>query len=34
TTFNIIATTYRHRRIRFVLRMNLIAGRINRELGF
>ncbi|EPX29234.1 transposase, partial [Streptococcus agalactiae str. Gottschalk 19247] len=26
--------TYRNRRKRFGLRMNLIAGMINRELGF
>ncbi|MCC9834808.1 transposase, partial [Streptococcus agalactiae] len=33
-TFKIFSTTYRNRRKRFGLRMNLIAGMINRELGF
>ena len=33
-TFKIFSTTYRNRRKRFGLRMNLIAGIINRELGF
>ena len=33
-TFKLFSTTYRNRRKRFVLRMNLIAGIINRELGF
>ena len=33
-TFKIFSTTYRNRLKRFVLRMNLIAGIINRELGF
>ena len=32
--FKIFSTTYRNRRKRFGLRMNLIAGIINRELGF
>ncbi|MCC9862964.1 transposase, partial [Streptococcus agalactiae] len=32
-TFKIFSTTYRNRRKRFGLRMNLIAGMINRELG-
>ncbi|MCD0146990.1 transposase, partial [Streptococcus agalactiae] len=33
-TIKIFSTTYRNRRKRFGLRMNLIAGMINRELGF
>ena len=33
-TFKIFSTIYRNRRKRFELRMNLIAGIINRELGF
>ncbi|SNE36371.1 mobile genetic element [Streptococcus pneumoniae] len=33
-TFKMISTTYRNHRKRFGLRMNLIAGIINRELGF
>ena len=33
-TFKMFSTTYRNRRKRFGLRMNLIAGIINRELGF
>ena len=33
-TFKIFSTTYRKRRKRFGLRMNLITGIINRELGF
>ncbi|SNE36945.1 mobile genetic element [Streptococcus pneumoniae] len=33
-TFKMITTTYRNQRKRFGLRMNLIAGIINRELGF
>ena len=33
-TFKMFSTTYRNRRKRFRLRMNLIAGIINRELGF
>ena len=33
-TFKIFSTTYRNRRKRFGLRINLIAGIINRELGF
>ena len=32
--FKMFSTTYRNRRKRFGLRMNLIAGIINRELGF
>ena len=32
--FKIFSTSYRNRRKRFGLRMNLIAGIINRELGF
>lgn len=32
-TFKMFSTTYRNRRKRFGLRMNLIAGIINRELG-
>ena len=33
-TFKMFSTSYRNRRKRFGLRMNLIAGIINRELGF
>ncbi|CJZ97654.1 transposase [Streptococcus pneumoniae] len=33
-TFKMISTTYRNHRKRFGLRMNLIAGIINHELGF
>ena len=33
-TFKLFSTTYRNRRKRFRLRMNLIAVIINRELGF
>ncbi|VST28866.1 mobile genetic element [Streptococcus pneumoniae] len=33
-TFKIFSTTYRNHRKRFGLRMNLIAGIINHELGF
>ncbi|CAG6332117.1 mobile genetic element [Streptococcus pneumoniae] len=33
-TFKIFPTTYRNHRKRFGLRMNLIAGIINHELGF
>lgn len=33
-TFKIFSTTYRNRRKRFGLQMNLIASIINRELGF
>ncbi|CAG5904446.1 mobile genetic element [Streptococcus pneumoniae] len=33
-TFKMFSTTYRNHRKRFGLRMNLIAGIINRELGF
>ena len=33
-TFKIFSTTYRNRRERFGLRMNLIAGIINCELEF
>ena len=33
-TFKMFSTTYRNRRKHFGLRMNLIAGIINRELGF
>ncbi len=33
-TFKIFSTTYRNRRKRFGLRMNVIAGIINRELEF
>ena len=33
-TFKMFSTTYRNRRKRFGLRMNLIADIINRELGF
>ncbi|MCD0026383.1 transposase, partial [Streptococcus agalactiae] len=33
-TFKIFSTTYRNRRKRFGLRMNLISGMINLELGF
>ena len=32
--FKMFSTAYRNRRKRFGLRMNLIAGIINRELGF
>lgn len=33
-TFKMFSTTYRNHRKRFGLRMNLIAGIINHELGF
>ncbi|MBW5047076.1 IS5/IS1182 family transposase, partial [Streptococcus pneumoniae] len=33
-TFKMISTTYRNHRKHFGLRMNLIAGIINHELGF
>ena len=33
-TFKMFSTTYRNRRKRFGLRMNLVAAIINRELGF
>ncbi|COQ99341.1 transposase-like protein%2C IS1381 ISSpn7 [Streptococcus pneumoniae] len=33
-TFKMFSTTYRNHRKRFGLRMNLIAGIINYELGF
>ncbi|SQG98140.1 transposase [Streptococcus pneumoniae] len=33
-TFKMISTTYRNHRKRFGLRINLIAGIINHELGF
>ncbi|VOQ96895.1 transposase [Streptococcus pneumoniae] len=33
-TFKMISTTYRNHRKRFGLRMNLIVGIINHELGF
>ncbi|HGS2432622.1 TPA: IS5/IS1182 family transposase, partial [Streptococcus pneumoniae] len=33
-TFKIFSTTYQNHRKRFGLRMNLIAGIINHELGF
>ncbi|CAG5967610.1 mobile genetic element [Streptococcus pneumoniae] len=33
-TFKMFSTTYRNHCKRFGLRMNLIAGIINRELGF
>ncbi|VMX97110.1 transposase-like protein, IS1381 ISSpn7 [Streptococcus pneumoniae] len=33
-TFKMFSTTYRNHRKRFGLRMNLVAGIINHELGF
>ncbi|HGQ4495550.1 TPA: IS5/IS1182 family transposase, partial [Streptococcus pneumoniae] len=33
-TFKMFSTTYRNHRKRFGLRMNLIVGIINHELGF
>ncbi|HEU1477935.1 TPA: IS5/IS1182 family transposase, partial [Streptococcus pneumoniae] len=33
-TFKMFSTTYRNHRKRFGLRMNLISGIINHELGF
>ncbi|MDT5772846.1 IS5/IS1182 family transposase, partial [Streptococcus pneumoniae] len=33
-TFKMFSTTYRNHRKRFGLRMNLITGIINHELGF
>ncbi|MEE5196576.1 IS5/IS1182 family transposase, partial [Streptococcus pneumoniae] len=33
-TFKMFSTTYRNHRKHFGLRMNLIAGIINHELGF